>query len=238
MPDSVTSVTPVPTTREVLRARLSEWRAWWRECRSLRVWLLYLPGPGPQLTSWLRKRWVLFRNPQCNIEFRGPVYLGPGFSVHAPHGGSFIVGPGVEFRRGFRLELASSEAVVTVGEMTAFTYDVIVLCSTRIEIGKHCGIGQASIIIDGNHRYFDDLETPPLHQGYDYRPLTIADYVSITNKATILNDIDTRTVVGAGAVVVKPMPAYCVVGGVPARVISYHGPPGGEPPELRARSPE
>ena len=62
---------------------------------------------GPRLMSALRKRWVLFRNPQADIRFEGPVYLGPRFSIHAPNGGSFIVGPGVEFRRGFRCELGA-----------------------------------------------------------------------------------------------------------------------------------
>ncbi len=221
--------------RRLLRIRLGEWRRWRAESAGLRVFLLYPPGPGPLLMSWLRKRWLLLRNPHCDIEFQGPVYLGPRFSLHAPHGGRFIVGPGVEFRRGFRAELGAAEAVISIGAMTAFTYDVIMLCTTSIEIGQHCGIGQCSLIVDGNHRYFEDYETPPLMQGYAYRPLKIADYVSITNKATIMADIGTRTVVGGHAVVTKPMPPYCVVGGVPARIISWHGPPGTEPPaELAA----
>ncbi len=229
---------PVLSWRRLLRARISLWRRWLGESGDLRVFLLYPPGPGPILMSWLRKRWVLFRNPHCHIEFQGPVYIGPRFSIHAPHGGHFIVGPGVEFRRGFRAELGASEAVIRIGAMTHITYDVIMLCTTSIEVGRHCGIGQCSLIVDGNHRYFEDYETPPLLQGYDYRPVVIADFVSITNKATIMADIGTRTVVGGHAVVTKPMPPYCVVGGVPARIISWHGPPGAEPPlELSLPAP-
>src|SRR2546421_3564757 len=97
-----------------------------RQAGGLRVGLLYLPGPGPWLMSWLRKRWVLFRNPHAHIEFQGPVYLGPRFSLHMPHGGTFIVGPGVEFRRGFRAELAGSETRISIGACTVFTYDVLV----------------------------------------------------------------------------------------------------------------
>jgi acetyltransferase-like isoleucine patch superfamily enzyme len=223
--------------RRLWRIRLGEWRRWRAQSGYLRVFLLYPPGPGPMLMSWLRKRWLLLRNPHCHIEFQGPVYLGPRFSLHAPHGGHFLVGPGVEFRRGFRAELGAADAVISIGAMTAFTYDVIMLCTTSIEIGRHCGIGQCSLIVDGNHRYYEDYETPPLMQGYDLRPLRIADYVSITNKATIMADIGTRTVVGGHAVVTKPMPPYCVVGGVPARIISWHGPPGTEPPAELAPSP-
>jgi len=146
------------------------------EARSIRVWLLYLPGPGPWLMSWLRKRWVIFRNPNAHIEFQGPVYLGPRFSIHAPTGGTFIVGPGVEFRRGFRAELQPT-AKVTIGGGAVFTYDVLIQCATTIDVGERAVVGQCAQLVDGNHR-FRDLDTPMLAQGYDYRPLHIADDAS------------------------------------------------------------
>jgi acetyltransferase-like isoleucine patch superfamily enzyme len=178
--------------------------------------------------SWLRKRWVLFRNPQGHIEFQGPVYLGPGFSLHLPHGGSFIVGPGVEFRRGFRAELAGPESTISIGQACAFTYDVVIQCASSIEIGEHCMFGQATLVVDGNHR-FRDLDRPMLAQGYDLRPLKIADHVTVTTKCTIINDIGERTFVGANSVVTQPLPAFCVAGGVPARVLDYFGPAAQEP---------
>jgi acetyltransferase-like isoleucine patch superfamily enzyme len=208
-----------------------EWYRWWQTCRNFRVWLMYLPGPGPWLMSWLRKRWVLFRNPHVRIEFRGTVYLGPGFSIDAPRGGSFIVGPGVEFRRGFRAELGGPDATISIGAMSVFTYDVIVQCSSAIEIGEHCMFGQASLVVDGNHR-FRDLSRPMLDQGFDLRPIRIADHVTTTTKCTIIADIGTRTFVGAGSIVTRPLPAYCLCAGAPARPFEYFGPPGGEPPEL------
>jgi acetyltransferase-like isoleucine patch superfamily enzyme len=206
-----------------------------RAAGGLRVWLLYLPGPGPRVMSWLRKRWVLFRNPHARIEFRGPVYLGPRFSLHMPRGGTFIVGPGVEFRRGFRAELADGDARIMIGASTVFTYDVLVQCGASIEIGEHCMFGQATMVVDGNHR-FRDLGRPMLHQGYDLRPLKLGDHVTITTKCTIIADIGERTFVAANAVVSRPIPPYCVAAGVPARVIDYFGPPDQEPSELLERS--
>lgn len=206
-----------------------------RSAGGLRVWLFYLPGPGPRVMSWVRKRWVLFRNPHARIEFRGPVYLGPGFSLHMPRGGTFIVGPGVEFRRGFRAELADADARIVIGASTVFTYDVLIQCGASIEIGEHCMFGQATMVVDGNHR-FRDLDRPMLQQGYDLRPVKLADHVTVTTKCTIIASIGERTFVAANAVVSRPIGPYCVAAGVPARVIDYFGPAGQEPSELLERS--
>jgi acetyltransferase-like isoleucine patch superfamily enzyme len=202
-----------------------------RAAKSLRVWLLYLPGPGPRLMSWLRKRWVLWRNPHAHIEFQGPVYLGPGFSLDARLGGTFIVGPAVEFRRGFRAELAHADARITIGAGSVFTYDVILQCSSSIEIGEHCVFAHASTVVDGSHR-FRDLDRRLLDQGYALRPIKIADHATISAKCTVIADVGERTFVGANAVVARPLPPFCVAVGVPAGVIEYFGPPDQVPPEL------
>ena len=193
---------PIPSRTEVVLERARSARRALRAAPYLRVWLMYLPGPGPLLMSWLRRRWVLFRNPHARIEFRGPVYLGPGFSLDMPRGGTLIVGPGVEFRRGFRAEFEGPDARIEIGAGTAFTYDVVIQCGTSIEIGEHCIFAQGSLLVDGSHR-FRDRERRMLDQGYDFRPLKLADHVSVMAKATVIADIGERTFVGAGAAVTR-----------------------------------
>lgn len=192
--------------------------------RKLARWLYV---GGPRIMSRLRKRWVLLRNPQADIRFTEPVYLGPRFSLHLPDGGTFVCGPGVEFRRGFRAELGP-EARIEIGAGSVFTYDVLMQCSTSIVVGERCMFGQATIVVDGNHR-FRDLDKPMLAQGYDFRPIAIADDVTVTTKCTIIADLGERAFVGANSVVSKSIPPFCVAAGAPARVIEYYGPPGGEP---------
>jgi acetyltransferase-like isoleucine patch superfamily enzyme len=204
--------------RAKLRRRL---HAYWHTLNYVR---------GPLWMSELRRRWVLLKNPHATIRFEGPVYIGPGFSLHIPANGTLIVGPGVEFRRGFRLEI-SGDGRVTIGAGSVFTYYVLMQCSTSIDIGERCMFGQSTIVVDGNHR-FRDLDKPMLGQGYDFRPIRIEDDATITTKCTIISDVGTRAFVGANTVVTKPVPAYCIAVGVPARVIEYFGPPGQEPPEL------
>jgi acetyltransferase-like isoleucine patch superfamily enzyme len=196
-----------------------------RKVRSLPVTLGYVQGP--RWMSRLRMAWVLLRNPHASISFGPGTYLGPGFSLHMPHGGTFRVGRGVEFRRNFRAELGGPTSLVEIGDNSVFTYDVIIQCDTTIAIGRHCTFGQNTILVDGNHRYKDpDLRL--LEQGYDYRPLRIEDGATTMSKVTVINDIGERAVVGANAVVTRPVPPYSLAVGVPARVADYFGPPGGE----------
>lgn len=183
---------------------------------------------GPRVMSELRKRWILFRHPHATIRFGRHSYLGPGFSLHVPWDAEFVVGTGVEFRRGFRAELAPG-AAIRIGSHTRFTYDVLIQCGDLIEIGEHCMFGQATAIFDGNHR-FRDLELPMLDQGYDLRPLRIADHATTTTKCTITAGIGRRAVIGANSVVSDDIPPYCLAVGAPARVIDYFGPRGEEPP--------
>jgi acetyltransferase-like isoleucine patch superfamily enzyme len=185
---------------------------------------------GPLWMSRLRKWWVLARNPHATIRFGHNTYLGPGFSLHMPYGGTFIAGDGVEFRRNFRAELGPNGRIA-IGSGSYLTYDVIITCDTSIEIGERCGLGQNTYMTDGSHKY-RDLEVPFLEQGYNYRNIRLEDDVQVHSKCTIVNSIGTRSIIGANAIVTREIPPYCVAGGVPARVLDYFGPPGLEPAEL------
>jgi acetyltransferase-like isoleucine patch superfamily enzyme len=182
----------------------------------------WLYARGPRLMSRLRKRWVLLRNPQADIRFTEPVYLGPRFSLHMPDGGTFAAGPGVEFRRGFRAEIGPAGRV-EIGAGTVFTYDVVIQCSTSVTIGEYCVFAHAALVVDGSHR-FRDIDKPVLAQGYDFRPIAIGDHAAVMAHATVIADLGERAFVGANAVVTAPVPAYSVAVGQPARVIDFFGP--------------
>jgi acetyltransferase-like isoleucine patch superfamily enzyme len=206
----------------------------------VRGFLRWLPSKlgyyrGPVLMSWLRKRWVLLRHPHAEVRFGRGVYLGPGFSLHLPGAGAFIVGDGVEFRRDFRCEIGGRGRVI-IGRDSTFTYSSLIQCSTLIEIGERCQFGQTTIVLDGQHR-FRDITRPMLEQGYDFNEVRIEDDAVTTTKCTIMASIGTRAFVGANAVVTRPIPAYTVAVGAPARPIEYFGPPGGEPEELARPQP-
>jgi acetyltransferase-like isoleucine patch superfamily enzyme len=186
------------------------------------------------LTSHLRRIGILATHRHCCVEFQGPVHLGRGFHLNIPGRGQLIVGPGVDFRRGFVCEI-SGDGRVTIGGGSTFTYNVVIQCSTSIDIGAGCVFAQAVLIADGSHRYRDP-SLPMVQQGYDFRPITIGDGAAVMAKATVIADVGEGAFIAANAVVTKPVPAFCLAAGVPARVIDYFGPPERRPPELDVES--
>lgn len=178
--------------------------------------------------SRLRKRWVLLRHPHADIRFTEPVYLGPRFSLHMPDGGTFVAGPGVEFRRGFRAELGP-EGRIEIGAGSVFTYDVVLQISTTLAIGEYCVFAAGVVVVDGNHR-FRDVDVPMVSQGYDFRPIVIGDNAAVMAHSTVIADVGERAFVGANSVVVRPVAPYSLAVGAPARVIETFGPSPTDPP--------
>jgi acetyltransferase-like isoleucine patch superfamily enzyme len=201
----------------------------------IRLYLRWLPAKlgyqkGPLLASWLRKRWLLLRHPHVDITIGKGAYLGPGFSLQAPDGGALIVGDNVDLRRNVRIEIVG-DGRVSIGAGSYLMLGAAIGCSTSVEIGERVGIGMCCSIYDGNHRY-RDLSKPMLQQGYDHRPILIEDDAAIFNLSTVTNSVGRRGIVGANSVVTKPVPAYTLAAGAPARPIEYFGPDGAAADEL------
>lgn len=182
------------------------------------------------LGSDLRKMAVRLTHQHCRVEFEGPAYLGPGFRLHIPDGGTLVVGPGVDFRRRFYCEITGSGEVV-IGGGTTFTSDAMIQCTTSIRIGEGCAFAQSAFIVDGSHG-FRDHTRHWAEQPNQHRPITIGAGALINAKCTVLNDIGEGAVIAANSVVTRPVPAHCVAGGVPARVIEYFGPPERRPADV------
>lgn len=90
-----------------------------------------------------------------------------------------------------------------------------------IEIGSDVSIAHSATLMSVNHT-FSDLSVPIKDQEPEKRPITIKSDCWIGAKATILGNtvLGTGSIVGAGAVVTKSVDDYCVVAGIPAKVIN------------------
>jgi maltose O-acetyltransferase len=102
-----------------------------------------------------------------------------------------------------------------IGENT-FINGAMITATRKVNIGSNVKIGPFSIIIDS-----DFHDTKNHLKDEEGLPITIHDNVWITTRVTILKGvtIGQGAVVATGAVVVKDVPPYSVVAGVPAKVI-------------------
>jgi acetyltransferase-like isoleucine patch superfamily enzyme len=185
---------------------------------------------GGRLASELRRVTIQATHRHCTVEFGEDNHIGPLFSLYMPHSGTFRTGRGVEFRRGFHCEI-SGNGRVEIGNDCVFTSYPLIQCSTVIEIGDGTGIGQSCIILDGKHAY-RDITKHWDDQGYIFNEVHIGRNCMVMAKTTIQASIGDGCVIGANSVVIRPIPAYCLAVGAPARVIDYFGPPEQRPPEL------
>lgn len=93
-----------------------------------------------------------------------------------------------------------------------------------VTIGKNVLMGPDVKIITRNHN-FSDLNTPIQEQGDFESPVLIEDDVWLGANVIILPGvkINKGSIVAAGAVVRSEVPAFSIVGGVPAKVIGRRG---------------
>lgn len=90
-----------------------------------------------------------------------------------------------------------------------------------VEIGDDVLIGPHAVLLaGGRHHRFDRLDVPIKQQGNPVKePLRIGRGAWIGANATVMAEVGHDAIVGAGAVVTRPVPAYGVVAGNPARLL-------------------
>ena len=112
-------------------------------------------------------------------------------------------------------------AVLTLGS-GYMNYDCVVDVFSSVTIGHNVVISERVIIRDSdNHSICEDGVNPEEYAKQQSLPIVIGNHVWIGMNAIILKGvtIGEGSIIAAGSVVNKDVPAHCMVGGVPAKVI-------------------
>ncbi len=139
-------------------------------------------------------------------------------------GRNFRAGEGLNLQAWDRFAGECFQPELTIGDDVVLTDYVQISCAHKVAIGNRVLVGQSVYISDNTHGNVDyeTLQLPPMERPLVSKgPVIIEDDVWIGRCATILSGvrIGKRAVIGAGAVVTKDVPEYCVAAGVPAKVI-------------------
>jgi maltose O-acetyltransferase len=125
------------------------------------------------------------------------------------------VGEGVTVKPAFRCDYGTP---ITIGAGTFVNYDCVMLDAAPIAIGAACQLATRVQLLTATH----PIDPGPRRAGWEYaEPITIADNVWLGGGVIVCPGvtIGEDTVVGAGAVVTRDLPAGVVAVGTPARVL-------------------
>ena len=121
------------------------------------------------------------------------------------------------------LEIVSGErGTIDIGDRVFINYGGSIAASELIRIGSRCHIGTHAILMDNDFHSVDPArrgERPPS------KPIVLEENVWLGALVIVLRGvtIGKGSVIGAGSVVTRDIPAYCVAAGQPARVIRRLG---------------
>ncbi len=114
--------------------------------------------------------------------------------------------------------VAGENGALEIGEGAFINYGCSIAADLLVRIGPRCNIGTHVIIMDND---FHRLEPHRRDEKPESRPIILEENVWLGGRVIVLNGvtIGKNSVIGAGSVVTRDIPANVVAAGVPARVI-------------------
>lgn len=178
-------------------------------------------------------KWIFFRN-GLFTEFRakknrwtGKINIGNNFSIGKGSildrymGGNLNISNNVSICKNCKIATCGGDLLIgnnsILGDYTTITAQGGVKIGSDVMFADH-------ISLIANEHIYKDIYTPIMRQGAHKLPIVIGDGTWIGINATILAGtiIGKNCVIAAGAVVKGTFPDYCVIGGVPGKIIKKY----------------
>lgn len=116
--------------------------------------------------------------------------------------------------------LRTRGGVLSMGENTTIGANCIIASRSKVNLGKNVFVAAYCYLISGDH-LLEERDIPLQDQPVVSKGIVVEDNVWLGARVTILdgNTVGRGSIVGAGAVVTKDIPEFCIAVGVPAKVI-------------------
>lgn len=151
-----------------------------------------------------------------------------GLGLYLVNGKDIVIGSDTIIGRGsFLTAIASSQYTNTpkiiIGDGCIFGPDSHITAVNLVKIGNGVRTGKSILITDNSHGGpVINFNIPPDNREiFSKGSVIIEDNVWIGEKVAIIPNVKVGygAIIGANSVVTKDVPPYCVVGGVPAKII-------------------
>ena len=169
-------------------------------------------------------RFIKFKALHPGIETEGFVFLPKKYDIGKGKKAKFTIGAWVWVGNGCAFR--AHEGHLSIGRKTTFGGNNTINCFQRVDIKDECLFADNIYVVDFDHWYIDP-HMSIRSQGIRKEDIVMGPNVWVAEKATILRGtrIEEGAVIGALSLVIRDVPPYAVVGGVPARIIKYRRSP-------------
>jgi acetyltransferase-like isoleucine patch superfamily enzyme len=169
-------------------------------------------------------RFVKFKLFHPGIKTEGIFFLPRHYDISKGKDAEMSIGPFCWIGEGCAFR--AHEGTLRIGSKCTFGGKNTINCYERVEIGDEALWADDIYVVDFDHWYIDP-QVSIRSQGIRKEPIIIERNVWIAEKATVLRGVKVGegSVIGAHSLVIRDVPPYAVVGGVPARILKYRRSP-------------
>ena len=185
-----------------------------------------LPGIRWSLREKFLRRFRLWKFQILNLGSfahlgAGSIIL-PGASIIGKD--SICIGDGVEIGGYARLEARVSKShgvAISIGNGVKIQPFIHIGAASNVSIGKGALIASGVYITDHDHDYSNPEDPVVSNKKLYVAPVVIEDFAWIGERAMILKGVrvGSHSIIGAGSIVTKDVPPFCVAVGSPAKVV-------------------
>jgi acetyltransferase-like isoleucine patch superfamily enzyme len=157
-----------------------------------------------------------------------PSYMTLNVPIRNDGCGNIVFGENVTFGYPMAPRLGNGEILlqargpnsqITIGRGTLMNNNITIVAMESVKIGESCQIGDMVAIMDSDFHDIDPIRRNLSHG--KIQPVTIGSNVWLGSRVMVLKgvSIGDNSVVAAGSVVTKSLPANVVAAGIPARPV-------------------